>query len=153
MPTTKQMPSLHDVLAALFHDLKIEGRMEYGAVYKIWPETVGGHIARNAHPAACRGGVLFVNVASSVWMQELSFLKEKILSELNARLGSAKLKDIRFKIGPLPQSADACREPLPPLSPEEIEAIRQETAAIADPELRDTFQRVIAAHVKNKKKH
>lgn len=153
MPTTKHIPSLHDVLAELFRALKIEGRMEYGAVYKIWSEAVGEQIARNAYPAAFRGGTLFVNVASSPWMQELSFLKGKILEKLNSRLGNARLKDIRFKIGPLPQDTSAAsREPLPSLSAEELKNIREETAPIADPELRETFQRVIAAHLQNRKK-
>ena len=152
MPKTTHIPSLSDVLSALFHDLKIEGRMAYGAIYKIWMTAVGEQIARNAYPAAFRGGILFVNVVSSVWMQELSFLKENILEKLNRELKGAKLKDIRFKIGPVPQTGDVFCEPLPSLNAEEVESIRRETASIADPELRETFQRVIAAHLKNKKK-
>jgi len=152
MQEKKKITSLNDVLATLFHELKIEDRMAYARLYTTWRHAVGEQISRNAHPAGLRGGILFVNVASSVWMQQLAFLKQEILDKLTAAPGLAHLKDIRFRIGPLPQApGDVAEEPLPELSEQEREEISRQTEVIADPELRDIFRGLIAAHRKNRK--
>ncbi|MCX8043593.1 MAG: DUF721 domain-containing protein [Desulfobacterota bacterium] len=154
MTTTKYIPSLHDVLSSLFRDLNIEDKMTYRGILPIWRKVVGEQIACNAYPAAVRGNILFVNVANSVWMQQLAFMKKEILDKLNTALGSAaRLTDIRFKIGPLPHSADTSPDGLlSQLSSQELQQIEHQTASIADPELREIFQRVVAAHLRNKKK-
>lgn len=152
MSTTKHIPSLHDILGELFHDLKIEDRMAYAQLYKAWRHAVGEQISRNTHPVGVRGGILFVNVASSVWMQQLAFLKQEILEKLTKDTAVMKLKDIRFKIGPLPQSSrESSSEPLSELSASDHEQISRQIEPIADPELRETFRRVIAAHLRNRR--
>lgn len=155
MKKSKHIPSINEVLGALFHDMKIESRMEHVMLHKVWQQAVGEQIANNTAPANVRNGVLFVNVASSVWMQQLNFLRDQILEKLNARLSNkSQLKEIRFKIGVLPQSfSKVSAEPLPSLSEQEREQVAHETASISDPELRDIFQGVISAHLRNKKRH
>ena len=154
MKKSKHIPSLNEVLGTLFHDMKIESRMEHVMLRKVWQQAVGEQIANNTAPANVRNGVLFVNVASSVWMQQLNFMKDQILEKLNPRLSEKnRLKEIRFKIGALPQAfSRASAEPLPALSAQEQEQVAHETASIHDPELREIFQGVVSAHLRNKKR-
>jgi len=113
---------------------------------------VGEQISRVTAPASLRSGVLCVTVASSVWMQQLVFLKEDILRQVNARLGSrSQLADIRFRIGQVPAPHRGGEEALPMLSDEELQRIQRQTEAIQDPDLRQTFQRVIAAYLRNRR--
>ena len=72
---------------------------EMGMVLDVWQRAVGDAIAANTRPARIKGDTLWVNVDNSVWIHELQFLKEDILSSLNAMLEDKVFSEIRFKIG------------------------------------------------------
>ncbi len=60
-----------------------------------WPTIVGDVVAQQTRPISIRRGVLCVATASSVWAQNLSFERQRILAKLNAILPQP-LTDIRF---------------------------------------------------------
>jgi hypothetical protein len=70
-------------------------------IWDVWEIAVGDRIAENARPAAFKGDLLLVHVNSSVWIQQLGFLKTGIIAKLNGILGEGTVREIRFKIGPL----------------------------------------------------
>ena len=70
-------------------------------VCQIWDSVVGDVIAQNARPAAVKGRVLLVHVASSTWVHQLQFLKADIIEKLNQALNRQPIEDIKFKIGPV----------------------------------------------------
>ena len=72
---------------------------DLGLILDVWPEAVGQAIAANTRPSRLAGNVLWVIVDSSVWIQELQFLKKDIVSQLNARLEKRLVEDLKFKIG------------------------------------------------------
>lgn len=69
------------------------------AVWDLWDRVVGEALARNAQPAAFKQRILLVHVSSSVWMQELHFLKKELITRLNQAAGDRVVEDIQFKIG------------------------------------------------------
>jgi hypothetical protein len=153
MKNDSKISALGDILNSMLHDMKADGGMEHVMLRDIWNQAVGARIAENTRPEFIREGVLFVNVANSVWMQELHFLRDKILEKVNSELDSTQIKEIRFKIGPLPVSArKTSSEQLPSLSKEEIEKVKQQASAINDPDLRQSFQGLMEAYLKNKKR-
>jgi len=70
-------------------------------IWALWDKTMGVTIAENARPAAFKGQLLVVQVASSPWMQQLQFLKKDIIQKLNSALGKELVQEIKFKIGPI----------------------------------------------------
>jgi predicted nucleic acid-binding Zn ribbon protein len=153
MKNDSKISALGDILNSMLHDMKVDGGMEHVMLRDIWNQAVGARIAENTRPEFIREGVLFVNVANSVWMQELHFLRDKILEKVNSELDSTQIKEIRFKIGSLPVSArKTSSEQLPSLSKEEIEKVKQQSSAIDDPDLRQSFQALMEAYLKNKKR-
>ena len=70
-------------------------------VFEIWNQIVGASVSQNAQPTAFKGKLLLVEVNSSVWMQQLQFLKEDIIGKINATIGETVVEDIKFKIGTL----------------------------------------------------
>lgn len=144
---------LENVLRQAARELKFEGRLEQASVYRLWQDAVGDAVARNASPATVRGGVLQVNVSSSVWVQQLHFLRGMLLDKINAGLSGAKIRDIRFKVGPV-----APQEPArhhggapPPLTRSEEQAAKAAAAAIGDPELREAFQKFMTGYLQSRK--
>ena len=70
-------------------------------IWNLWNSTVGSSIAENAKPAAIKGRLLLVHVASSAWIHQLQFLKDDIIRTMNMASGKEMIEDIKFKIGPL----------------------------------------------------
>jgi hypothetical protein len=119
----------------------------------MWETIVGLHIAKKASPEGVRNGILYVNVESSVWMQELTFMKQQILDRIHQTCESSGVKDIRFKLGKIPQGMeDSDEDLLPRLSEEEQAKIEKQTAAIKDQEVRESLQSLYSTDLKNKKK-
>ena len=67
-------------------------------IYIVWKEEVGENISAHTTPVFFKNGRLFVDVDSSTWLNELKFMKTKIIKSLNERLEANKVRDIVFKI-------------------------------------------------------
>lgn len=70
---------------------------EHGAV-EAFEHVVGPTIAQQARATSIRDGVLFVDVANNVWMQELMLLREHIAKQLNEHLGARLVRQIVLSI-------------------------------------------------------
>jgi len=64
-----------------------------------WADIVGDEIARNSHPSQINGSALIVTTRSSAWSHQLSFLAERILTAVRARVPSAGVDQMRFRVG------------------------------------------------------
>ncbi|MCD4812751.1 DUF721 domain-containing protein [bacterium] len=67
----------------------------------IWKKIVGDRIAKNTRVDQIRGKRLIVLTKSAAWMNELTFLKEKIKIEAKNIFSTynIEVEDIIFKIG------------------------------------------------------
>jgi len=66
-----------------------------------WRSAVGDKLAIQTRPGNIKRGVLEVLVASSSVMQELAFLKAKVIKQLAQLAPDQKIRDVRFRVGPL----------------------------------------------------
>lgn len=89
-----KLESAGAVLGDVLRGLGLDRRMREFRAVEVWNEVVGEVIARNTRPVGIREGVLFVEVASSVWMQELVMLRGDIAERLNAELGEKIVRRI-----------------------------------------------------------
>ena len=89
--------SIEEVLSSVLNKSGFEDKSEYIKIYKMWSAIVGEKIAENTCLESVKRGTLFVNTSSPAWMQELHFLKDRIIEKLENELGTGTVKDIRFK--------------------------------------------------------
>ncbi len=75
----------------------LEGEVEGQAALARWEEVVGERIAGVARPTGVSRGVLFVEVASSAWLAELTLMRHDILRRLNGGEGG-KVDRIVFRL-------------------------------------------------------
>ena len=61
-----------------------------------WPDAVGPQIARRTRAVRFEEGTLVVEIEGSAWLQELSMLKRDLLRQVNQRLGSQHVRDLRL---------------------------------------------------------
>jgi predicted nucleic acid-binding Zn ribbon protein len=88
--------ALGAALQELLGDLGLKDRLqEYDAV-RLWPEVVGAHIASMTEAKSIRNGQLVVLARHAVWRHELTMRAAELREKLNARLGSAVVKEIRI---------------------------------------------------------
>jgi len=77
-------------------NLHIGRRLAEQRVCDLWPEVVGGQLARNTEVRSLKRGKLFVWVKTPAWQNELSFLRAEIVRKLNEVVGEHVVEDLVF---------------------------------------------------------
>ena len=70
-------------------------------LHAAWEKVAGEQFAGKTQATVSKRGILEVLVDSSPAMQQLAFVKNKLLKQLQAELPDAEIKSIRFKVGPI----------------------------------------------------
>lgn len=100
----KRVPEKIDsILEKVLSKLNLGIKVKQYQIWEVWDSVVGEPIARQAQPHQIKNMILWINVSSSTWMQQLEFMKQQIIDRLNERIGEKVIKDIRFRIGELSQ--------------------------------------------------
>ncbi len=134
-PGTPERPREPTLVGTLFEGARVttSGRAGRAVEPELWHDVVGARIAHRATPGRLRRGVLEVGVASAVWAQELSFLKDDLVARLNA--AGVRVSDLSFRVKPTTAAKvtpPAARRPPAPLPAD----IAERLADVDDPELR-----------------
>jgi predicted nucleic acid-binding Zn ribbon protein len=67
---------------------------------QVWSRQLDPNIVAHARPAGIRGGTLFVNVDSSVWLDEIvRYRRREILERLQNSFGRELIRRISFRLG------------------------------------------------------
>jgi predicted nucleic acid-binding Zn ribbon protein len=101
---------LGSLVGDLLRSLGLERRLREQGAVEAWEAVVGEAIAQHARASSIRDGVLFVEVDSSVWMQELALLRERIAERLNDHLGAAIVRRIVLAVERAPHAGGAAPE-------------------------------------------
>ena len=145
---------LGEVLDKSLKRLELSPRLDEYGVWPVWNDVVGNPIARNAQPEKIRNGTLFVKVASSVWMQQLQFMKELISEKLNQRLGRPVVKNIFFVVGRVASpDGDSQHDARPAVDPEEPAVDEEFLNSLTDPEIRQAFKKLRRSYLRRKRKN
>ena len=68
-------------------------------IEKHWAELVGLEAEKHSRPHRVEHEVLFVNVDSSVWNQELFMRRRQLLEKINGSFSHVILNDVKYQIG------------------------------------------------------
>jgi predicted nucleic acid-binding Zn ribbon protein len=138
--------AISGLLSAVLRGTPVEKRLHEGRIWVVWEQAVGSRIATHAVPAAFRDGTLTLTVDSAPWMQQLTYLKQELISKVNGELGEEMVKDIFMKAGrvkvPTPPAAPWVQKRRQ-LSAEELTWINEQADSLTDPDLRAVFERLI----------
>ena len=81
-PRSVSVKAVADVLGKWLDRQEMTKRMWPHALRLHWPTLVGPRIAAQTRPASVRDGQLTIEVSSSAWLNELSFLKRPMLQRI-----------------------------------------------------------------------
>ena len=146
--TPQSIDRVGEVLGNSLKRLDLSYRLNEYGVWPVWDEVVGKTIAVNAQPEKIRNGTLFVKVSSSVWMQQLQFMKDMIAEKLNQRLNREVVKNIFFVVGRIdsPAPAETLTAARTPVIDQEPKIDEQFLESVSDPELRQAFKKLLKSY-------
>ena len=146
--TPQSIDRVGEVLGNSLKRLDLSYRLNEYGVWPVWDEVVGKTIALNAQPEKIRNGTLFVKVTSSVWMQQLQFMKEMIAEKLNHRLNREVVKNIFFVVGRIdsPGPTETVIPPSTPAVDQEPKIDPQFLESVTDPEIRQAFRKLLKSY-------
>jgi predicted nucleic acid-binding Zn ribbon protein len=65
---------------------------------QVWEQNISHLLGQHTELVDFNKKTLYVEVAASPWMQELHFLKPRILAAMQRQLGEQVIKDIKFRL-------------------------------------------------------
>jgi hypothetical protein len=150
-----RLQSIGEILFATFKRRGLATKLADNAVLKLWPAAVGHQIAAQTQPDCLKNGALFVRTTSSVWVQQLHFMKEDIRKKLNEMAKKEVIKEIRFTVGhELARKVAQANVPLSKklfLNARDKKMITECTQALPDPELAAIFRRVMQTEISRRR--
>jgi hypothetical protein len=90
------MLELSRSLPLVLQQMNLGERLREGRIMDLWPEVVGPTVAERSRPVKCRDGVLTVAVSSSVWLQQLTMMRQEIVRLFGERIGKGAITEIKF---------------------------------------------------------
>ena len=154
------MESAANAISSVLKLHGIDDRVRAERLVTEWTDIVGPKIAQRTRPDGVNDRILWIEVATSAWLQELNLLRAQLLSNLVERLGEPRLfDDLKFRLAgrrgkaqvTVPTNRRPARpeKPLPPPATGAArESIVREVAAVDDDELRELIARVRITHDK-----
>ena len=92
--------SVGDIMPRITKDLRLEVRQGETEIIKVWNHLIDPTLTAHAQPTGIHKGTLFVNVDSSVWLDEIvRYRRKEILQRLQHSFGSDMIKRISFRVG------------------------------------------------------
>jgi predicted nucleic acid-binding Zn ribbon protein len=87
-----------EILPRVLELMGLDDKFEEARLIQGWAEVVGPVIANRSRPRMLRDGILFIEVESSVWMQELWFHQRQIIERIKKEFPKVEVKGIRLEI-------------------------------------------------------
>ncbi|HPQ80493.1 MAG TPA: DUF721 domain-containing protein [bacterium] len=152
----KRPVSAGEVLAKTRGTSAIRARMKSWRLWERWEDIAGKAVAEHARPARWQGKALVVRVENPSWMQELSFLKQKLTEKIRSEFPASEIRSIKLELGELPPAPKRIRrEPAAakkPLCKDEREFIERSVERIGDEELKEIAKRAMSRSFETKRR-
>ena len=89
-----------DILTGVLSHLRLDQRQSEAEIARAWSNLVDPVVTAHAQPVGLAKGTLFVNVDSSVWLDEIvRYRRREILQRLQHSFGRELIQRISFRLG------------------------------------------------------
>lgn len=86
--------SLKEAMEGLVDAFGLREKLDESAIAGMWDELAGGMVAKHTVAVKLRRGRLYLKVDSAPLRQELTFLREGLITTLNTRFGREVVKEM-----------------------------------------------------------
>ncbi len=95
-PEKERLQKIDEILADFRNSKALQKGFKKLEVAAVWKQVMGANVAALTEQVSLQGDVLRVKLQSSLLREELRFGTAKIISEMNAILGAAVVREIRW---------------------------------------------------------
>ncbi len=95
-PQKQRLQKIDEILADFRNSKALQKGFKKLEVAAVWKQVMGANVAALTEQVSLQGDVLRVKLQSSLLREELRFGTAKIVSEMNATLGAAVVREIRW---------------------------------------------------------
>jgi predicted nucleic acid-binding Zn ribbon protein len=89
-----------EILPRVMKELRLEQRQAETEVLRAWNALLDPNVTAHAQPVGLHKGTLFVNVDSSVWLDDIvRYRQREIMDRLRHTFGLELVKRISFRLG------------------------------------------------------
>lgn len=160
--------NLRHLLTELIRTHNLEPKILEQKVFALWQKYLGVPLGTKTVPISLSNGVLKIYTEHPTYITELSFHKQRILSDLNAELGQPVLTDLRIELRPAraakphanetedqSSSAKTLKENATignthQVTSERMEKIEQALTSVSDLELKESLWQLFTTQSKDK---
>jgi hypothetical protein len=150
----KKYPQRIDhILSGISQRYGFQSNLQVEHLKKNWERIVGSQLAGHTLPVALRFRKLTLLVDSPSWTQQLTFFRQGLLDQIRAFQKNAEVTENCFKVGPLPEKLPPSEMNIrssTPLSEDEINFIQESLKPIQDPEIQESFRKVMVRAFRSK---
>lgn len=146
----------------------IESKIKDNVFYKLeflkinWENIVGKNLAKRSFPLFVKEDILIIGVTSSIWSQQMLFLKNQIINNTNSKLNGEYIKNIKFKVSKYEKANKYIEEKKVKeieqinfnnisIQPFEIKQLKKAIEPIKDDEIKKSIYRVSILNKKREK--
>ncbi len=87
---------IKNIIIELLKAYGLKDKFDQYLAIAYWESCVGKEIASHTTPIEVENGIVFVQVDSDTWRNELVFFKHEIIQRLNERIGKPVVQEIKF---------------------------------------------------------
>lgn len=96
MDKPSQPTPLAQILNQVLESRGLSARIKQHALFEQWEEIVGPTLADKTQPMKIQGKFLYIGVEHPAWIQELQFMKPKLLEKIQGHCPETTISDLRF---------------------------------------------------------
>ncbi len=97
--TRSKPTAIKDVLSAFLSPAELAAMKQRSLIRQVWEANLPASLRDQTRLVDFRRKELLVVVSASPWVQELQFLKPRLLAALDRVLGPGIVKDLKFRVG------------------------------------------------------
>ena len=161
----RKTQNLRDLLTEFSRARDFEPKMLEQKIFALWQKQFSAPFGPKTVPVSFSDGVLKIYTEYPTHKNELSFLKQDIITNLNAELGQTVLTDLRIELRPARKATPHHTKRNPTNSrtpktiskayradptPEELDQVEQTVAGVTDTELKTSLRQLFITQSKEK---
>ena len=161
----RKTQNLRDLITEFTRTRDLEPKMLEQKIFALWQQQFSVPFGPRTVPVSFSDGVLKIYTEYPTHKNELSFLKQGIITNLNAELGQTVLTDLRIELRPIRKAIPHStkhnptnpKTPEPPPkaprtdpTPEELDQVEQTVAGVTDTELKTSLRQLFITQSKEK---
>ena len=93
------MKSIKSLSNVIQNEINKNINFKFNYIKSNWDKIIGDNLSLKTSPNFIKNGIIYITVANSAWLQELNFLRFKLIKNINEFISEEFIENAKFKVG------------------------------------------------------